>query len=398
MLRSTTSASWLVSAPRFGGSTLARGYATGSAPTGVVMMNLGGPATDVEVEPFLRRLFSDREIVQLPIPEALQVNMVGPLIAKRRAPSIIEQYKKIGGGSPIRKWTEKQGAMMVQHLDKLSPETAPHKFYIAFRYAPPLTAETLQQMRADGIKRAVAFTQYPQWSCTTTGSSLNELWRQIRNLGADDIEWSIIDRWPVHPSFIKVLTKKVQEGLALWTDPKEREDVIILFSAHSLPMKVVNRGDAYPQEVGATVQKVMEALQFSHRYSLCYQSQVGPVPWLGPQTAEVVERLGKRGHKNVLVVPVAFTSDHVETLYELDIEVGHIAKEHGVTNYKRAPALNDDPLMGEGLAHIVRDHLEAKELHGRQYLLRCAACINPQCRNLLHPAYQQVYQQPPLSL
>jgi ferrochelatase len=359
------------------------------------MLNLGGPSTLAEVEPFLRRLFSDREIVQMPFPESFQTRFMGPFISARRTPRIQNQYSKIGGGSPIRKWTQLQGQAMQQLLDRLSPATAPHKAYIAFRYANPLTEETLQLMKADGVKRAVAFTQYPQWSCTTTGGSLNELWRQLKNAGLEStFTWSVIDRWPTHPIFIDAVVKKIHEGLAKFEKEADRRDCIILFSAHSLPLKVINKGDAYPQEVGATVQKVMDRLGHSHRFLLSYQSQVGPVAWLGPQTIEVVANLGKKGEKNVLVVPIAFTSDHIETLFEIDHEIKEKAAQSGVTNFHRAPSLNDDPTFVEALADIVANHLKGEELHGPQYRLRCPSCINPQCRNILNPI--RTYVQPPL--
>jgi ferrochelatase len=348
--------------------------------TGIVMMNLGGPATLDAVEPFLLRLFDDREIIQLPAQKFL-----GPFIAKRRAPKVQKLYDAIGGGSPILKWTEAQGRGMVERLDRLSPETAPHKFYVAFRYTEPFSEDALQAMRADGVERAIAFTQYPQWSCTTTGSSLNELWRAAGRLKLRDaFEWSIIDRWPTHPGFVAAMTETVRDGL-LQFPAEDRDKVLILFSAHSLPLRVIERGDSYPQEVGATVQRVMEELRFSHPYLLAYQSEVGPVRWLGPSTERVIRMLGEQGRKHLLVVPIAFTSDHIETLSELDREYGHLAQGLGITYYRRAPALNDRPTFLDAMADIVREHLAAGRAFGPQYATRCAGCTNPQCRNILNP-------------
>jgi len=365
--------------------------------TGIVMMNLGGPSTQEEVEPFLSRLFSDPEIVQLPLPPFLQKNYVGPFIAKRRSPRIRSQYAAIGGGSPIRMWTEKQGAMMTQLLDTISPTTAPHKAYIAFRYAKPLTEEALLQMAVDGVERAVAFTQYPQWSCTTTGSSLNELWRELSRLGLEKrFSWSVIDRWGTHPYFIEAVTKNIQDALHTLHTKYGATDPVILFSAHSLPHKVINKGDTYPQEVGATVEAVMERLGKAHKYLLCYQSQVGPAAWLGPQTIETVAKLRRGGHIHIALVPIAFTSDHIETLYELDIEVQHKAKQHGIDGIVRASSLNDDPLMATALAEIVNQHLAMARMTpcGPQYSLRCPGCNLQQCRNIVNPV--SPYRQPPL--
>jgi ferrochelatase len=349
-------------------------------PTGIVMMNLGGPKTLEDVEPFLLKLFADREIIQLPVQSFL-----GPFIAKRRTPKVRKLYEGIGGGSPILQWTEEQGRGMCERLDKLSPETAPHKFYVAFRYVEPFSEAALTQMKADGVKRAIAFTQYPQFSCSTTGSSLNELWRAAKRVGLQkDFEWSVIDRWGTHPGFIEAMTKTVKDGLAQFEE-SARGDVLIMFSAHSLPLDVINRGDAYPQEIGASVHEVMKQLDFSHEYILTYQSDVGPVPWQGPSTEEVIEELGSKRRKNVLVVGIAFTSDHIETLSEIDIEYGELAHEVGITNFKRAPSLNGEPLFQDALAQIVLEHLQRGEPCSRQYGLRCPGCVNPQCRNILNP-------------
>jgi ferrochelatase len=344
------------------------------------MLNLGGPATLDDVQPFLLELFADREIIQLPFQRWL-----GPLIARRRTPRVRGLYASIGGGSPILRYTEAQGRGMVARLDQLSPETAPHKFYVAFRYASPTSDDALRRMRADGVERAVAFTQYPQFSCSTTGSSLNELWRAATRTGLRDaFQWSIIDRWPVHQGFIDAMAETVKEGMDRF-GPNERDKVVILFSAHSLPLDVIDRGDAYPQEVGASVQRVIERLALSNPYILAYQSDVGPVRWLGPRTEQVIRRLGQRGHRHVLVVPIAFTSDHIETLSELDREYGEVAHQAGITSYVRAPALNDRPRFLDALAEIVRDHLKTGSPYSTQYPLRCAGCTNPECRNILNP-------------
>ena len=352
----------------------------GRSPTGIVMMNLGGPKNLDEVQPFLLELFADREIIQLPMQDQL-----GPFIARRRTKGVQKNYQDIGGGSPILRWTEEQGRGMCERLDVLSPETAPHKFYVAFRYVQPKSEDALQAMARDGVKRAVAFTQYPQFSCATTGSSLNELWRAARRVGLqNEFEWSVIDRWPTHPRFIEAMTDTVRQGLEQFS-PEDRDDVLIVFSAHSLPMSVINRGDAYPQEVGASVHEVMKRLDFSHEYLLSYQSEVGPVPWLGPSTETVIEQLGAKKRRNVLIVGIAFTSDHIETLHELDIEYGELAHEVGITNYERAPAFNGMPLFQEALAEVVAEHLASGEACSKQYGLRCPGCVNPQCRNILNP-------------
>ena len=261
-----------------------------SVKTGIVMMNLGGPATLDQVEPFLLELFADREIIKLPFQSWL-----GPFIAHRRAPKVRGLYAAIGGGSPILRYTTAQGQGMVERLDRLSPDTAPHGFYVAFRYVKPTSDDALRSMAADGVERAVAFSQYPQFSCSTTGSSLNELWRALDRTGLRDaFDWSVIDRWPVHPGFISAMTATVREGLERFP-PETRDRALILFSAHSLPLHTIDRGDPYPQEIGASVQRVVERLAAPNPYLLAYQSEVGPVRWLGPHTEQIIRMLGDTG-------------------------------------------------------------------------------------------------------
>lgn len=189
------------------------------------------------------------------IPLGRLQSYIGPLLSKRRTPKIQKQYAEIGGGSPIRKWSEYQCAEMCKILDEISPETAPHKPYVAFRYANPLTEEMYNKLLEDGFGggkggRAVAFTQYPQYSCSTTGSSLNELWKWRHRLEGKTnsetpvpgaIQWSTIDRWPAHAGFVEAFAQNIEAKLAEYPEER-RKDVILLFSAHSLPMSVVNRG------------------------------------------------------------------------------------------------------------------------------------------------------------
>jgi ferrochelatase len=352
------------------------------------MLNLGGPQTLEDVGPFLQNLFADRELIKLPAQ-----NLLGPFIARMRTHHVQANYQAIGGGSPLLKWTSLQGNGMAKWLDQLSPETAPHKFYVAFRYTHPFSEDALLAMQRDGIQQAVAFTQYPHWSCSTTGSSLNELWRAARQLGLEKtFTWRIIDRWPVHPGFVAAMARSVVAGLAHF-DRANRDQVTLLFSAHSLPLDVINRGDTYPQEISASVQAVIDHLNLPNRFLLAYQSQVGPVPWLGPSTAKVIQGMGAQGHKQVLVVPIAFTSDHIETLFEIDVEFGELARHAGIAQFKRTPAINDDPQFQRALAEIVLEHLNRKRPYSSQYLLRCPGCTNPACGEILNPIEDAQAQQ-----
>ncbi|KIM91844.1 hypothetical protein PILCRDRAFT_100725 [Piloderma croceum F 1598] len=343
----------------------------------IVMMNMGGPSTVSETHDFLKNLFSDGDLIPLPFQRFL-----APLIARRRTPQIEKQYSDIGGGSPILRWSQTQGAGMAALLDELNPESAPHKSYIAFRYANPLTDETARQMKQDGVKRAVAFTQYPQYSCSTTGSSLNDVFRKAHAGSFDGIEWSVIDRWGTHPGFIEAVARNVETALAKFS-PSTRSDTVILFSAHSLPMSVVNRGDPYILEVSASVSTVMDRLGHSNPYRLVWQSQVGPSAWMGMQTREALTGLARLGKKQVVLVSIAFTSDHIETLYELDLEYAKEAREHGIEVH-RAESLNDSPVFIRALADITSQHLRDYST-GKigptsiQMGLRCPGCTNATC-------------------
>uniref|UniRef100_A0A8C6GJV9 Ferrochelatase n=1 Tax=Mus spicilegus TaxID=10103 RepID=A0A8C6GJV9_MUSSI len=316
--------------------------------TGILMLNMGGPETLGEVQDFLQRLFLDRDLMTLPIQ-----NKLAPFIAKRRTPKIQEQYRRIGGGSPIKMWTSKQGEGMVKLLDELSPATGVLFFLVAST----------------------------KWLPCLLGSSLNAIYRYYNEVGQKPtMKWSTIDRWPTHPLLIQCFADHILKELNRFPEEK-RSEVVILFSAHSLPMSVVNRGDPYPQEVGATVHKVMEKLGYPNPYRLVWQSKVGPVPWLGPQTDEAIKGLCERGRKNILLVPIAFTSDHIETLYELDIEYSQVlAQKCGAENIRRAESLNGNPLFSKALADLVHSHIQSNKLCSTQLSLSCPLCVNPVCR------------------
>ncbi|XP_033218856.1 ferrochelatase, mitochondrial [Belonocnema kinseyi] len=346
------------------------------AKTAILMLNMGGPSKVEQVDEYLLRIMTDRDMVQMPFQKYL-----APWIAKRRTPEVKEKYKEIGGGSPILKWTNKQGELLCQQLDKKSPETAPHKYYVAFRYADPLTGETLQSIGTDKIQRTVIFSQYPQYSCATTGSSFTEIYKFYKD--RDDLlnkmKLSVIDRWSTHPLLAKVFAERIKDELKHF--PKEdQKDVIIMFSAHSLPMKAIRRGDPYASEVGATVQLVMQELNNSNPFILTWQSKVGPVEWLSPFTDDAIELYAKvHKKKNFILVPIAFVNEHIETLHEMDIEFCHdLGKKLGI-NIRRAAAPNDHPIFIDALTDIVFSHLRSNQPVNPKLLTRCPHCVNPNC-------------------
>jgi ferrochelatase len=334
--------------------------------------------------------------------------LLARLIASRRSGRIADQYSRIGGKSPIGDWTRVQASALSRALAageaaSRASGAPPRAFrpYIAFRYAPPLTASALSAMAADGVTRAVAFPQYPQFSCTTSGSSLNHLWREaVRLRLRDAFAWSVLDRWHDDGGFVAAAAARVAAGLARW--PAERRDaVVVVFSAHSVPMLVVNRGDAYVAEIAATAAAVMAAVRRGvalpsgegvaaprAAHVLAWQSNVGFLPWMGPQTAAVLAGLGAARAADVLVVPIAFTSDHVETRFEIDVEYAELAHKAGIARFERAPSLNDEPLLATAQAALLREHLDARTAaRSPQYALNCAGCTNPACRTILNPAH-----------
>lgn len=226
----------------------------------------------------------------------------------------------------------------------------------------------------------VIFSQYPQYSCATSGSSFNSIYDYYKtHKFPSQIKWSVIDRWATHPFLIQTFAQRIRDELNQFPEDK-RKDVIILFSAHSLPLRAVNRGDAYPSEIGASVNAVMKELNFCNPYSLAWQSKVGPLPWLEPFTENAIKGYVKQGKKNFILVPIAFVNEHIETLHEMDIEYCHdLGKEVGAEKIRRAAAPNDHPLFIKALADIVQNHLKSSMHVSPKFLMRCPQCVNKRC-------------------
>ncbi|CAK1592351.1 unnamed protein product [Parnassius mnemosyne] len=344
--------------------------------TAIVMLNMGGPETTDQVAGYLHRIMTDRDMIQLPVQSKL-----GPWIASRRTAEVIKKYTEIGGGSPILKWTNTQGRLLTQALDQMLPESAPHKHYVAFRYVPPYTEEAFEQLEKDGVERVVIFSQYPQYSCATTGSSLNAIADFYRNREIpQNIKFSMIERWASHPLLAKVFAERIKEKLERF-DRSVRDDVLIMFTAHSLPLKAVSRGDTYPHEVAATVAATMNVLKVPNPHRLVWQSKVGPLPWLQPYTDEAIKAYAKQGRKHLILVPIAFVNEHIETLHELDIEYcDELAHEAGIVQIERASAPNDHPIFIAALADVVASHLSGGPAVSKQFLSRCPHCVSERCK------------------
>ncbi|XP_077284175.1 ferrochelatase, mitochondrial [Arctopsyche grandis] len=346
--------------------------------TAIVMMNMGGPQKTDQVHDYLLKIMTDRDMIQLPMQSRL-----GPWIAQRRTEEVKKKYEEIGGGSPILKWTKIQGEALCQRLDKVCPETAPHKPYTAFRYVDPMTHTTLEEVERDGAENVVFFSQYPQYSCATSGSSFNAIFDYYKKRSIPpNVKFSVIDRWASHPLLASVFAERIKEKLLKFPEDV-RNDVLILYSAHSLPLKAVRRGDNYPAEVAASVHGVVNNLKLQNihnPYQLVWQSKVGPLPWLEPYTDDAIKAYVRLGRKNLMLVPIAFVNEHIETLHEMDIEYCHdLAKEVGVQQIERASAPNDHPIFIDALTEIVKTHLTTGLKLGNQFTNRCPHCVNNRC-------------------
>jgi len=331
-----------------------------SESVGVLLLNLGGPESLEAVEPFLYNLFSDREIIQLPGGPLLQ-KPFARLIAKVRGPKVRENYRSIGGGSPILELTRRQASALERALNG-SEESASTRFHVgvAMRYWHPDSAEALAEMRDLGVRRIVALTLYPQYSSATTGSSLSALARTVTSVFPDEgFHWTAIDRYPEEPEYLEALTDTVVEALDA-LPAAERSETVILFSAHGLPVRFIQAGDPYVEEIARTrtgVLRLLEQRGRRHPWKMGYQSRTGPVRWIGPYTDQVIEELARAGTRSVLVVPLAFVSDHIETLYEIDLLFGGLARRLGIPGFHRTRMLNDTPRFMAALAGLVRSHL-----------------------------------------
>ena len=309
--------------------------------TGVLLLNLGGPEKPDDVEPFLYNLFSDRLIIRLG-PFFLQ-KFIARRIARRRAPTSRANYEKIGGGSPILGITRKQAAALEQALNNGQDG----RFLVrpCMRYWHPFAGEALARMAAAGVERLVALPLYPHYSIATSGSSIADL-HQVLRKGKFSLPVQKIRSWTLLPDYITCLVRRIETGLARFKE----EEVQLVYSAHSLPKKFIDEGDPYVDEILQTIEAVEERTGVKGK--LCYQSRSGPVEWLEPSTPDMLKELAAGGCRNILMVPISFVSDHIETLYEIDMLYRDMAKDLGM-HLESTPGLNDDPLFIEGLKKLV---------------------------------------------
>ena len=329
---------------------------TTHVPTAILLFNLGGPDDLAAVEPFLVNLFSDREIIELPLGARLQP-LMARLIARLRGPSVRENYARIGGGSPQLRITRSQAAALEDRLNAALGDSR-FRVFIAMRYSRPGADDALAAIAAAGIRRIVTLSLFPHWSKATTGSSRNEFERVVRQPRWRDHAFEVthIEHYASDSGYLDAMAETVRRAWRRIPEP-HRDAAVILFSAHGLPQKFIDEGDPYVDHIQATRAGILERLGLKNRELLAYQSRTGPVKWLGPGTEEVIAELGHEGVRDLLVVPLSFVSDHIETLYEVDLLFAETARGAGITGYYRPEALNSEPLFIEALAGLIERHL-----------------------------------------
>lgn len=319
--------------------------------TGVLLLQLGGPSSLAEVRPFIYRMLCDPAVVSLP--KVLRVPLAA-MISALRARKVRGQYEAIGGRSPITEITKRQGALLEEVLLQ-SGLNMP--VLIGQRHSPPFINEALREAKGMGLRRLLVLPLFPQYSKTTTGSAFEE----VRRHGEGMDLWFIYD-YADHPRYISALSETVLDALSK-VSLKGRKACRVLFSAHGLPLRYVEKGDPYPQQVAKTVEAVVRHLGgLVEDFAISYQSKVGPIRWLEPSTSMAIRQAGEDGVKALVLVPVAFVSDHIETLYEMDILYRREAEEAHIPEFVRAPALNDSKTFIKALAEIVEARLKTGPL------------------------------------
>src|SRR5690606_19808421 len=324
---------------------------------GVVLLNLGGPTSVEAIEPFLYNLFMDPAIIDIPLPKPLR-DWLCRYIARKRAVVVGKDYEQIGGCSPLNRHTEEQARALEARLnDRFGPVTgARFRTFAAMRYWHPTSEEAAERMAQEGVDKVILLPLYPQYSKTTTGASL-VYWKALEEKG-EIPTWptSYVGEYAAHPKYVQALSERIDEGLQR-SPATVRDRVHLVFSAHGTPLKeLMKRRDPYCCLVHSTVQQVMshrEAHDAGRAFHVAFQSKGGPAKWLTPSTPDKLEELADDGHTAVLVVPVAFVSDHVDTAFELDIEVREEAVHAGIEHYEVTSGLNCHPLFIEALAECV---------------------------------------------
>jgi len=311
---------------------------------GVVLFQLGGPDSLQAVEPFLYNLFSDPDIIDFPFARIAR-QPLARLIAARRAGHVAHHYAGLGGKSPLIENTMRQASALEARLRR----SLDARVVVAMRYWRPFTAEAIAQLEPYRPQEVVLLPLYPQYSKTTTGSSFHEWQRRFHPNG-----WNprihAVEEFHENDAYLEAVRQSIDRTLAQFPDPG---DVDFVFSAHSVPVAVIDQGDPYQRHIERTVELVWRRGRWPGRRHLCYQSKVGASKWLRPSMHETIARLAAERRRQVLVTPISFVSDHIETLHEIDIEHREQALGLGIEQFRMVPGLNDSPAFIETLASLV---------------------------------------------
>jgi ferrochelatase len=317
---------------------------TGQKKVGVVLFQLGGPDRLEAVRPFLYNLFCDPDIINFPLAWIARRPLAW-FIATTRAKHVREHYAAIGGGSPIRELTEGQSLALA---DALEPYVEP-RVVIAMRYWHPSTTEAIRRLTRTPLDELVLLPLYPQYSRATTGSSLAEWNRRWRH-ASSSLPTHVIERFYNHPLYLSALVERIEQSLAEFRRPA---DVHLVFSAHGLPVSLIEAGDPYQKEIQETVRLLLQQGGWTNPNTLCYQSRLGRQKWLEPYLTDTIERLADEGVRHMLVVPISFVTEHIETLYEINLEARALAASRGIEDFSVMRALDSSPRFIAALADLV---------------------------------------------
>ncbi len=334
---------------------------TPTEKTGVLLLNLGGPDSLEAVKPFLYNLFSDPDIFPLPAAPLVQ-KPFATLISTFRAGMTRDMYAQIGGRSPILPLTKAQASALEAFLCE---QDFPATVYIGMSYWHPLVENTIDQILRDGITHLIVLPLFPQFSETTTGSCQRAVKRLLAQRGVP-LKTTFIADYYDHPAYLKAVSDTIQESLASCTWNCAPEDVLVLFSAHSLPVASIEKTkDVYPHQIDTTVKLIMRTHFPSNPWRIAFQSKIGKIRWLEPYTEAMLHTLSQEKVHNVLMVPISFVSDHIETLYEIDLLYLPLAQKLGIEHCHRVASLNTRPTFIEALAQVVQESVP-KPIAGRE--------------------------------
>lgn len=323
----------------------------------VVLLNMGGPKTNADVPGFLKRVFNDSCIIRFPLSKIFQ-SLFASMLTAARSKATQERYQLIGGGSPIFDSTSRQMSALKSELHRRGRAL---DVTFSFNYSSPLPAETIEEIKQAGKKYLLPLSLYPHYSSATTGSSLHYL-KNEADQKFPELTFLPLPVYSRHDGYLNAFVERIHEQLK----PGETlDEFFLLFSAHGLPMYFLTEGDAYPFQIAETAGGVLQRLNRTRDWTVCYQSDVGPLQWLKPSTENTLLALARRGIKKLLVVPISFVTDHIETLCEIDIEYRKTAEDAGIADFRMSKALECHPGFITALADAVEEILPPQSFASR---------------------------------